>query len=150
MSLRLWQLAAFAYVLVLMLVALEVPLALNLSRRVDAEIKAEAANNAQLVAASAAGRLGRPDELERLELRGPGERADRAGGDELRLVGRLGLDLGVDALGEVEGERDLERDEHQHEHVREGRELPDAHAHRADPSAPAAANMNPTPRTVWM
>ena len=36
MSVRLWQLAAFAYVLVLMLVALEVPLNLNLSRRVDA------------------------------------------------------------------------------------------------------------------
>ena len=59
MSLRLWQLAAFAYVLMLMLVALEVPLALNLSRRVDAEVKAQAANQAQLVAASAAGRLAR-------------------------------------------------------------------------------------------
>ena len=35
MSVRVWQLAAFAYVLVLMLVALEVPLNLNLSRRVD-------------------------------------------------------------------------------------------------------------------
>jgi two-component system, OmpR family, sensor kinase len=57
MSLRVWQLAAFAYVLVLMLVALEVPLALNLSKRVDAEVKAQAANQAQLVAASAAGRL---------------------------------------------------------------------------------------------
>ena len=57
MSLRVWQLAAFAYVLVLMLVALEVPLGLNLSRRVDAEVKAEAAGQMQLVAASAAGRL---------------------------------------------------------------------------------------------
>jgi signal transduction histidine kinase len=56
-SVRVWQLAAFAYVLVLMLVALEVPLNLNLSRRVDAEVKAEAANQAQLVAASAAGQL---------------------------------------------------------------------------------------------
>jgi two-component system, OmpR family, sensor kinase len=65
-SLRLWQLGAFAYVLVLMLIALEVPLALNLSRRVDAEIKAEAADQAQVVAASAAGRLGRAGELERL------------------------------------------------------------------------------------
>jgi signal transduction histidine kinase len=61
MSVRLWQLAAFAYVLVLMLIALEVPLALNLSKRVDAEVKGEAANQAQLVAASAAGQLsGRP------------------------------------------------------------------------------------------
>ena len=57
MSVRVWQLAAFAYVLVLMLVALEVPLNLNLSRRVDAEVRAEAANQAQLVAASAAGQL---------------------------------------------------------------------------------------------
>jgi len=63
MSVRLWQLAAFAYVLVLMLVALEVPLALNLSKRVDAEIKAEAANQAQLVAAGAADRLDRPQAL---------------------------------------------------------------------------------------
>jgi two-component system, OmpR family, sensor kinase len=76
MSLRLWQLAAFAYVLVLMLVALEVPLALNLSRRVDAEVKAEAANQAQLVAASAAGRLERGGELERLA----GTAAESVGG----------------------------------------------------------------------
>jgi signal transduction histidine kinase len=65
-SLRWWQLAAFAYVLVLMLVALEVPLALNLSRRVDAEVKAEAANQAQLVAASAVGRLERGAQLDNL------------------------------------------------------------------------------------
>ena len=66
MSLRVWQLAAFAYVLVLMLVALEVPLGLNLARRVDAEVKAEAAGQAQLVAASAAGRLDRGAEVARL------------------------------------------------------------------------------------
>jgi two-component system, OmpR family, sensor kinase len=66
MSLRVLQLAAFAYVLVLMLVALEVPLALNLSKRVNAEVEAEAANQAQLVAASAAGRLDRRDELAEL------------------------------------------------------------------------------------
>ena len=57
MSVRVWQLAAFAYVLVLMLVALEVPLALNLSKRVDAEVRAEAADQARVVATSAAGRL---------------------------------------------------------------------------------------------
>ncbi len=66
MSLRWWQLAAFAYVLVLMLVALEVPLALNLSKRVDAEVKAEAANQAQLVAASVVGRVERGAELDAL------------------------------------------------------------------------------------
>jgi signal transduction histidine kinase len=65
-SVRLWQLAAFAYVLVLMLVALEVPLALNLSKRVDAEVKGEAANQAQLVAASAAGQLTDQPQLVRL------------------------------------------------------------------------------------
>ena len=55
MSLRGWQLAAFAYVLLLLLVAFESPLALNLSKRVNAEIEAEAVSQAQLVAASAAG-----------------------------------------------------------------------------------------------
>jgi two-component system, OmpR family, sensor kinase len=66
MSVRVWQLAAFAYVLVLMLVALEVPLNLNLARRVNAEIRAEAAGQAQLVAASAAGSLAKPAQLQRL------------------------------------------------------------------------------------
>ncbi len=55
MSLRTRLLAAFAYVLILVIVALEVPLILNVSRRVDAEVKAQAAAEAQLVAASAAG-----------------------------------------------------------------------------------------------
>jgi signal transduction histidine kinase len=54
-SLRTRLLAAFAYVLILVIVALEVPLILNVSRRVDAEVKAQAAAEAQLVAASAAG-----------------------------------------------------------------------------------------------
>ena len=43
MSLRLQLLGAFAYVLLLIIVALEVPLALNLARRIDAEVKNEAA-----------------------------------------------------------------------------------------------------------
>ena len=55
MSLRARLLAAFAYVLVLVIVALEVPLALNLSRRVDAEIKSEAQGQAALLAATTAG-----------------------------------------------------------------------------------------------
>ena len=66
MSLRARLLLAFAYVLVLVIVALEVPLALNLSRRVDAEVKSEAQGQAQLVADSAAGRLGRSRELDLL------------------------------------------------------------------------------------
>jgi signal transduction histidine kinase len=58
MSLRLLLLAAFAYVLLLAILALEVPLALNVSRRINAEVKAQAASEAQLVAASASGRSG--------------------------------------------------------------------------------------------
>ena len=69
MSLRARLLLAFAYVLVVVIVALEVPLALNLGRRVDAEIKSEAQGQAQLLAASASGRLGRPEELDALARR---------------------------------------------------------------------------------
>ena len=53
LSLRTTLLAAIAYVLVLAIVVLEVPLVLNLSRRVDAEVKAEAAGQAQIIAATA-------------------------------------------------------------------------------------------------
>jgi signal transduction histidine kinase len=59
MSLRTRLLAAFAYVLVLVIVALEVPLILNVARRVDAEVKAQAAAEAQIVAASASERMDR-------------------------------------------------------------------------------------------
>ena len=68
MSLRGRLLAAFAYVLVVVIVALEVPLALNLSRRVDSEVRGEAAAGAQIVAASASGRLSRRSELRRLAV----------------------------------------------------------------------------------
>ena len=57
MTLRTRLLAAFAYVLVLVIVALEVPLVLNVSRRVDSEVKAHAAADAQLVAATASTEL---------------------------------------------------------------------------------------------
>jgi signal transduction histidine kinase len=63
MSLRLQLLAAFAYVLLLIIVALEVPLALNLARRIDAEVKNEAAGQAFVVAASASGRMKQPKQL---------------------------------------------------------------------------------------
>ncbi len=65
-SLRTQLLAAFAYVLVLVIVALEVPLMLNVARRVDAEVKAQAAAESQLIAASAAGRMGERGELQRI------------------------------------------------------------------------------------
>jgi two-component system, OmpR family, sensor kinase len=56
MSLRTLLLAAFAYVLLLAILVREVPLALNVSDRINAEVKAQSASEAQLVAASAAGR----------------------------------------------------------------------------------------------
>jgi two-component system, OmpR family, sensor kinase len=65
-SLRTRLVAAFAYVLLLVIVALEVPLALNLSRRVDAEIRSEARGQAQLLASFVPGRLDSTSELDRL------------------------------------------------------------------------------------
>jgi signal transduction histidine kinase len=76
-SLRARLLAAFAYVLVIVIVALTVPLALNLSKRVDAEIKSEARGQAQLLSASAAGRLGNATELTRLVRRSATELGGR-------------------------------------------------------------------------
>jgi signal transduction histidine kinase len=66
MSLRLRLLAAFAYVLLLIIVAFEVPLALNLARRVKAEVKNDAASQAFIVAAGASGRMDRPAQLQQL------------------------------------------------------------------------------------
>jgi signal transduction histidine kinase len=74
MSLRLRLLAAFAYVLLLILVALEVPLGLSLARRIDAEVKNGASAQAFIVAAGAAGRMNSRAELRRLA---------RDSGDEL-------------------------------------------------------------------
>jgi two-component system, OmpR family, sensor kinase len=65
MTLRNQLLGAFAYVLLLIIVALEVPLALNLARRIDAEVKNEAATQAFVVAASASGSMGNTAELGR-------------------------------------------------------------------------------------
>jgi len=63
MSLRLQLLGAFAYVLLLVIVALEVPLALNLARRIDAEVKNDAAAQAFVVSANASGEMQRPQRL---------------------------------------------------------------------------------------
>jgi signal transduction histidine kinase len=62
-SLRLRLLAAFAYGFLLILIALEVPLALNLARRVDAEVRNDAAGQAHIVAAQASGSMNRPVQL---------------------------------------------------------------------------------------
>ena len=80
MSLRLQLLGAFAYVLLLIIVALEVPLALNLAKRIDAEVKNEAAAQAFLVAANASGRLQQPQRL-------------------AAVVRRSGRDLGARVIG---------------------------------------------------
>ena len=84
MSLRLQLLGAFAYVLVLILVGLEVPLALNLARRIDAEVKNGAAAQAFVVSAGASGRMG-----DRVELRDLVRRSGRQLGARVIVVGPL-------------------------------------------------------------
>jgi signal transduction histidine kinase len=76
MSLRLRLLFAFGYVLLFAIIALEVPLTLNFSRRVDSEIKAEASSGAQGVAVAASGRLTDPPALAALTR----QQARRLGG----------------------------------------------------------------------
>jgi signal transduction histidine kinase len=93
-SLRARLLAAFAYVLVLVIVALEVPLALNLSRRVDAEIRSEAQGQAQLLAASVEGRLADREALDDLV----GEAGSKLGGRVI-VVGARGRLLSDSAGG---------------------------------------------------
>jgi signal transduction histidine kinase len=78
-------LAAFAYVLVLVIVALTVPLALSTSHRVDREVRAQAADGAQIVAASASGRLTKPAELDTLVAT-----VDRELGARVIIVGQTG------------------------------------------------------------
>ena len=84
-SLRTRLLAAFAYVLILVIVALEVPLILNVSRRVDTEVKARAAADAQLVAASAAAEL---DTRDIRDLRQIVRRAAEDAGGRVLVVDR--------------------------------------------------------------
>ena len=66
LSLRATLLAAFAYVLLLVIIALEVPLVTNISKRVDAEIKGDAFAQAQLIATTANDDLDHPAVLQRL------------------------------------------------------------------------------------
>ena len=66
MSLRTRLLLALAYVLLLAIVALEVPLAINLRDRVDAEVRSQALSQAEVAAATASGQLGQPAELRRI------------------------------------------------------------------------------------
>ena len=87
MSLRTRLLAAFAYALVIVIVALEVPLASNLEDRVNAEVEAESAAQTQVVAASIADQLDQPARL--------GQVTDDAAS---RLGGRVFI---VDARGRL-------------------------------------------------
>ena len=66
MSLRARLLAAFAYTLLVVIVALEVPLAANLSDRVNAEVEADSAAKAQVVSASIADQLHHPARVQQL------------------------------------------------------------------------------------
>ncbi|MDX6618138.1 MAG: hypothetical protein QOK36_524 [Gaiellales bacterium] len=78
-------LAAFAYVLVLVIVALSVPLALATANRIDREVRAQAADGAQVVAASASGRLRKAAELDALVAT-----VDRELGARVIIVGPTG------------------------------------------------------------
>ena len=106
MSLRLRLLGAVAYILLLIIVALEVPLALNIARRVDAEVKNDAASQAFVVAAGASGSMGRPANLQGL--------AQKAGSDlgaRVIIVNRRGI-LRADSAGpELLGTSYASRDE---------------------------------------
>jgi two-component system, OmpR family, sensor kinase len=66
MSLRARLLAAFAYTLLVVIVALEVPLSANVSDRVNAEVEADSAAQAQVAAASVADQMGRPARVQQL------------------------------------------------------------------------------------
>ena len=66
MSLRTLLLLSFAYALLVVMVALMVPLATNLGDRVNAEVEADSAAQAQVVAASVADQISRPGRLEEI------------------------------------------------------------------------------------
>jgi len=66
MSLRARLLAAFAYTLLVVIVALEVPLSANVSDRVNAEVEADSAAQAQVVAASVADQLHNPARVQQI------------------------------------------------------------------------------------
>jgi signal transduction histidine kinase len=95
MSLRARLLAAFAYALLIVIVALEVPLASNLGDRVNAEVEADSAAQAQVVAASVADQLGRPGRLESVA-----EQASRQLGGPVFIVDDRGRAL-ADSSGGV-------------------------------------------------
>jgi signal transduction histidine kinase len=102
LTLRGRLLLALAYVLVLAIVALEIPLALSLRERVDAEVRSQARSQAEVVAATVAGDLDQPRTLAdaaataAAAVRGRVVIVDRAGGLLADSAGtdRLGTDYG--------------------------------------------------------
>ena len=100
MSLRARLVVAFTYVLVLVIVALEVPLALNLSKRVDAEIRSEARGQAQLVATGASGQMSEPLALKRLV-----EQSEKTLGGRVLVVNARGRVLADSAGSGTRGQQ---------------------------------------------
>ncbi len=84
MSLRARLLAAFAYALLVVMVALMVPLASNLDDRVNAEVEADSAAQAQIVAASVADQMNRPARLQQVSA----EASEQLGGRVFIVDGR--------------------------------------------------------------
>jgi two-component system, OmpR family, sensor kinase len=97
MSLRARLLAAFAYALLVVIVALMVPLATNLDDRVNAEVEADSAAQAQVVAASVADQLDRPERLQQVSA----EASEQLGGRVFIVDGRGRL------LADSSGESEL-------------------------------------------
>jgi signal transduction histidine kinase len=98
MSLRVTLLGAFAYALVVVLIALELPLVLNLSKRVDAEVRAEAAGQVSLVATTAGDELNQPAHLRTLV-----ERSASALGGRIIVADRSGRIVADSAGRGLEG-----------------------------------------------
>ncbi|HEX8098607.1 MAG TPA: HAMP domain-containing sensor histidine kinase [Actinomycetota bacterium] len=106
MKLRTRLLLAFAYILLAVIVALEVPLALNLNRRALAELKAQALVQAEAVGQSLEGRIGTGQQQRRLYRFIQGLTAGLGSDRAIRLIvtdgrGRLIADsAGSGRLGE--------------------------------------------------
>jgi len=104
MTLRGRLLLALAYILLLAIVALEVPLAISLRDRVDAEVRSQARSQADVVAATVAGNLDAPETLDET-VRTAGE-AVRGRVVVTDLEGALLADsAGTDRLGTDYGDR---------------------------------------------
>ena len=104
MTLRGRLLVALAYILLLAIVALEVPLALSLRDRVDAEVRSQARSQADVVAATIAGNLDEPDTLD--DAVETAARAVRGRVVVTDLEGALLADsAGTDRLGTDYGDR---------------------------------------------